>query len=128
VEAFLLVAQIVALLCVSALCIYSIVVLMRVREIFTNVGKDLRDISTRVVPVLENLEFISGRVRTISENIDDQVTMVRDSVGLIKEMADNVVALERKVQQRIEGPVLDSVAFLAAIFKGVRTFMERVRA
>ena len=127
-EIFLLVAQTCALLCLSAVCIYIIVVLMRVRDVLTNVEKDVRDISARTIPVLENLEFITGRVRTITENIDDQVSMVRDSVCLIKEMADDVVALERKVQQRIEGPILDTVALLAAIFKGVRTFVERVRA
>jgi uncharacterized protein YoxC len=128
VESFLVIAQIVALLCLSALCIYLIVVLLRVRDILTTVEKDLKEMTSRALPVLENLEFITARVRSISESIDDQVMIVRESIASVKQIADNVVELERRVQDRIEGPILDTVAFAAAVFKGVRTFIERVRA
>jgi uncharacterized protein YoxC len=121
-------ALIIALLCVSAVCIYLIVVLVRVRDILNTVEKDLKELTARALPVLDNMEFITARVKSITDSIDDQVAIVRDSMGSIREVADNIVALERKVQERIEGPILDSVAFLAAVFKGVRTFVDRVRA
>lgn len=127
-ESILTIATIIASLFLSALCLYLILLIVRVRETLGNVEKDLKEISTRVVPVLDNMEFITARVKSITENIDDQVTMVRDSVGSIREMTDNIVALERKVQERIEGPILETVALVAAIFKGVRSFMDRVRA
>ncbi len=127
-ELFLVIAQILALLCVSALCIYLIVVLSRVKGTLTNVAKDVNEMTTHSLPVLENMEFITSRVRSISENVDDQVAIVRHSLGSIKEVADNVVALERKVQERIEGPILETVAIISAVFKGIRTFVERVRA
>jgi len=128
VELFLVIAQILALLCVSALCIYVIVVLSRVKGTLTNVAKDVNEMTTHSLPVLENMEFITSRVRSISENVDDQVAIVRHSLGSIKEVADNIVALERKVQERIEGPILETVAIISAVFKGIRTFVERVRA
>jgi uncharacterized protein YoxC len=128
VESLLVVAQILALLCLSALCVYLIIVLLRVREILINVEKDLKEMTSRALPVLENVEFITARVKSISENIDDQILIVRESIASVKQVADNVVELERKVQDRIEGPILDTVAFVAAVFKGVRTFMDRVRA
>lgn len=127
-ELFLVIAQILALLCVSALCIYLIVVLSRVKGTLTNVAKDVNEMTTHSLPVLENMEFITSRVRSISENVDDQVAIVRHSLGSIKEVADNIVALERKVQERIEGPILETVAIISAVFKGIRTFVERVRA
>jgi uncharacterized protein YoxC len=127
VEILLVVAQIIALLCVSALCIYLIVVLLRVRTILAGVEKDLKEVTSRALPVLENMEFITSRVKSITENVDDQVVIVKDSIASVKQVADNVVALERKVQERIEGPVLDTVAFLAALFNGVRTFIDRIR-
>jgi uncharacterized protein YoxC len=128
VEVFLVIAQILALLCVSALCIYLIVVLSHVKGALTNFEKDVKEMTSLSLPVLENMEFITSRVRSISENVDDQVIIVRQSLGSIKEIADNVVALERKVQERIEGPILETVAVISAIFKGIRTFVERVRA
>ncbi len=127
-ETFLVIAQILALVCVSALCVYLILVLLRVRDMLTNVEKDLKEVTSRVLPVLDNLEFITTRVKSIVENVDDQVMIIRESMGSVREVAENIVALERKVQERIEGPILDTVAFVAALFKGVRTFVDRVRA
>jgi len=127
-ETLLVVAQILALLCLSALCVYLIIVLLRVRDMLVSVEKDLKEMTSKALPVLDNLEFITGRVKSISENIDDQVMMVRDSISSVKQVAENVVELERKVQDRIEGPILDTVAFVAATIKGFRTFLERVRA
>ena len=127
-QEILIITQVVALLCLSALSIYVIVVLLRVRDILTNVEKDFKEMTTRAIPILENLEFITSRVKGITENIDDQVVSVKESLGTIRQMAMNVVELERKVQERIEGPVLESVAVAAAIVKGVRTFLDRVRS
>jgi hypothetical protein len=67
-------------------------------------------------------------VKSITENVDDQVIVVRESIGSLREVAENIVELERRVQERIEGPILDTVALIAALFKGVRTFVDRVRA
>jgi uncharacterized protein YoxC len=128
VETTLVVAQIIALLCLSALCIYLIVVLLRVKGMLDTVEKDLKEMTSRALPVLENMEFITSRVKSITENVDDQVMIIRESIGSVREVADNLVELERRVQDKIEGPILDTVAFVAALFKGVRTFVERVRA
>ena len=127
-DTLLVIAQILALLCLSALCVYLIIVLLRVRDVLFSVERDLKEMTSKALPVLDNIEFITGRVKSISENIDDQVMMVRDSISSVKQVAENVVELERKVQERIEGPILDTVAFVAATIKGFRTFLERVRA
>jgi uncharacterized protein YoxC len=127
VEPVLVIAQILALLCLSALCIYLIVVLLRVRDTLNNVEKDLKEMTSRAIPILENMEYITARVKSITENIDDQVMVVRESISSVKQIADNIVAMERKVQDRIEGPILDSVAFVASVFNGVRTFFDRLR-
>ena len=127
-DGFLIFAQIIALMCVSALCVYLIVVLLRVREVLTHIDKDLGEMTSRALPILENMEYITSRVKSITENVDDQVMIVRESIGTVKDIAENIAALERKVQEKIEGPILETVAFVAAIFKGFKTFVDRVRA
>jgi len=127
VESVLVTTQILLFLCLSALCIYLIVVLLRVRDLLQHVEKDLKEMTSRALPILENMEYITARVKSITENIDDQVMIVRESISSMKQITDNVVALERKVQDRIEGPILDAVAFVASVFNGVRTFFDRVR-
>lgn len=127
-DTILIVAGTIALLCLAAASIYLILVLVRLRDMLTGIEKDLKEVTTRVLPVLDNMEYVTARLKSITENIDDQVMIVRESIGSVKEIADNIVAIERKVQERIEGPILDSVAFVAALIKGARTFFERVRA
>jgi len=120
--------QIVALACLSALSAYLIVVLVRVREILTSVDKDVKELSSRAIPVFENLEVITDKVKNVTQSVDEQVEAVRHSISSMKEVADNVVEFERRIQERIEEPVLETVSFLAALVKGVRTFLERVRS
>jgi uncharacterized protein YoxC len=126
-QEILVITQIVALLCLSALSIYVIIVLLRVRDILNTIEKDFKEMTTRTIPILDNLEFITARVKVITENIDDQVASVRESINSVKQVAFNVVELERRVQERIEGPILEGVALAAAVVKGVRTFFDRVR-
>lgn len=127
-ETTLIVVQIVALLCLSSLSVYLIVVLVRVREILTSVQSDVRELTSKAVPVFANLEVITDKVKNVAENIDEQASGVRQSIQSLKEIVDNVVDFERRVQDRIEEPVLEAVSFVAAAVKGVRTFIERVRS
>lgn len=124
----LVAAQILALIAISALCVYLITVILRLRDLLGKVESDFKEITARAVPVLDNVEYITNRFRSISDNVDDQVAMIRDSVGSVRDVADNIVALERQVQARFEGPILDTLGFVAAVLKGFRTFAERVRS
>ncbi len=127
-DLLLQVVQLIALLCVSALCIYLILVLLRVRSLLTRAEKDLQELVTRAMPIMDNAEYISARFRSVAENVDDQIMTVRDSIASIKQIAENVVEMEKRVQERIEGPVLDGVSFVAAVLKGARTFVDRMRS
>jgi len=126
-ESVLVIAQILALLCLSALCIYLIVVLIRLRDVLSGFEKDMKELTTRAIPVLDNMEYITGRIRGITDSIDDQLTSVRESLASVRHIAENVMALERRVQERVEGPILEGVAVIAGLFKGVRAMVERFR-
>jgi uncharacterized protein YoxC len=119
--------QIVALACLSALSVYLITVLIRVRGILSEVERDFKELSSKAIPVFENLEVITNKVRSVSESIDEQVEMVKHSIRTVKEVADSIVDFERRVQNRIEEPVLETVSVFAALFRGVRTFVDRIR-
>jgi uncharacterized protein YoxC len=122
-----MVAQVIALLCAAALCVYTIVVLVRVRTTIENLEKEARELSTRTLPVLDNLEAVTARLKSIAESVDEQVSTVRESFASIRQVADNIAEMERRVQERVEGPFLEAVGFIVALVKGVRTFMARVR-
>ena len=124
----LVLMEIVTLAIVSALAVYLIVVLVRVRSILIMVEKDLHELSTRAIPVLENIEVITQKARAITENIDDQVEAFRTAIDGLREMVDNVTEFERRLQERIEEPILDTVGTIAAVIKGCQAFFARLRA
>ena len=127
-ESLLVVMEIVALAAAAALCVYLIIVLVRVRDLLALISRELREIGARAIPVMENLEVITDRVKGITENLDEQVDIVKGAVSAFRGVADSIVQFERRIQERIEEPVLESVGTLAALFKGVRTFVARLRA
>ncbi len=125
---FLLIFEIIALAALSVVCFYLITVLIRLRSILSVIADDVKELSAKAVPVLENLEAITERVKHVAESIDEQVDAVKDSITSMKVIADSIVNFERKVQERIEEPVIETVGTLAAVLKGVRTFVARLRA
>jgi len=120
--------EIVALAAVSVLCIYLVVVLVRVRSILALLEHETKELSARAIPVMENLEVITDRVKTITDDIDEQINVVKTAIHSFKVITENIADFERRVQNRIEEPVMDTVGTFAAIFKGLRTFVARLRA
>jgi uncharacterized protein YoxC len=127
-NSLLILFEIVALAALSVVCIYLISVLVRVRGILTIVEEDIKELSAKAIPVLENLETITEKIKNVTENIDEQVESVKESINAVKRIADNIVSFELKVQDRIEEPVLETIGTIAAVIKGVRMFVARLRA
>ena len=127
-EDALLVARLFALVAAAVACIFLVLSLIRLKSVLSNIEENIKMVTERAMPVLENIDYITERLKNISDNIDDQVMVVRESVGSLREVVDNVVDFERKIQSRIEGPILDTVSTAAAVVKGVKTFVERMRS
>ena len=125
-ETLLQVLQLIVYTSVSVLSITLVVVLVRVRRILEVVEHDVKEISARAVPVLSNLEVITDKVRVITDSVADQVDTLKHSINAFREIADNVLAFERKIQDEIEAPVLDAVETLASVFRGVQSILGRI--
>jgi hypothetical protein len=120
VETVLQVAELAALLSLTALSIYLIVIL-------TGIKRDLAEFVMRAKLVLENLAFITERLKSTAQKIDDHVDIVKSSLNSLKSVADNVLVLEERVQQRIEEPILQVASILGTIVSSVGMFFERFR-
>ncbi|MEX2115624.1 MAG: DUF948 domain-containing protein [Bacteroidota bacterium] len=127
-DTFRSVVELVALISASALCIYLIVVLVRVRELLTDMKKDLGDLSEKALPVLDNLGVITDHLKSVSEKVDDQVGLIRGSLESVRQAADNFVSLEQRLQDSLEEPVMRLSAILGAIVNRVSSFFGGTRA
>lgn len=119
-ETVLQLVQVIALISLTVLCIYLIFMLSRLR-------RDLADFAQRSKPVLENLAFITEKLKSTAEKIDDHVDIVKSSLMSLKNVADNVLLLEARVQQRIEEPIIQVASIIGTIVSSVGIFFERFR-
>ena len=103
-DEFIKIAQATALLSVSALCIYLIVVLVRLNSVLETLQRELSDLSHALKPVLENLVSITNQIRDISTKLSDQVEMVHGMFSSARRIVENVMQFEERVQQRLEEP------------------------
>jgi uncharacterized protein YoxC len=128
VEQILLIAEIAALFSAVALSIYLIVVLVKVREMLGSVQKDFNEISRKAVPVFENLETITSKFKNVAESVDDEVENIKESVKTMRQIADNIVTFERRLQDRVEVPIMEAASFFSAVVRGIKVFTERLRS
>ncbi len=127
-DTFRSIVEVVALLSASALCIYLIVVLIRLRELLTLIQKDLTEIGAKAKPVLENLQVITESLKSVSAKIDGQIGLVRGSLESVKNAADNIVAFEQRIQDSLEEPVLRLSTMIAAFVNRVASYFGGARA
>lgn len=119
-ETVLQIVQVIALLSLTVLCVYLVIVLSSLR-------RDLNEFTQRSKPVLDNLAFITEKLKSTAQKIDDHVDIVRGSLRSFKNVADNVLLLEERVQQQLEEPILQVASIIGTIVSSVGLFFERFR-
>ncbi len=109
------IAEALALLSASALCIYLIVVLVRLNSLLESLQRDFAELAKALKPVLENLTIITERFKSISAKIDDQVRMFHTTFDALRRIVDNVVYFEERIQQRLEEPFVKVTSILSGL-------------
>jgi hypothetical protein len=125
VETFLTIAQITVLVLLSCVAIYAVIVLMRLRDLLGTIDTNLKQVATRAIPTLDNLEAITRKIRMIVDNFDEQIAMLKSSVDTLKSVADNVAAFERRVQDAIESPIMEVMNTIGGVVRGFTSFFNR---
>lgn len=127
-ESLRYIVETVALLSASALCVYLIVVLARLKDVLTLIQKDLAEIGAKAKPVFENLQVITETLKSVSGKIDDQVGLVRGSLESVKNAADNIVAFEQRIQESLEEPVIRLSGMVAAFVNRIASYFGGAKA
>jgi uncharacterized protein YoxC len=106
VETLVEVSKVALLLSASSLCVYLIVVLVRINKLVDVLQRELVDLNKNLKPILENLNTISEKVRQIATKVDDQVNMVHGVFVAFRRISDNVIRFEEQFQKRLEEPLM----------------------
>jgi uncharacterized protein YoxC len=127
-ESVLVLLEIVALTCVSVLSVYLIVTLSKLNVLLGNIERDFRQLTSKALPVFENLEAITAKARSIAENINEEIYFIRESSESLRMMVDDIVDFERRVKAAVEEPIVDAIATFSGFARGLRTFLQFFRS
>ena len=123
-ENYIQIAQIILLLSLAVLAFYLVVVLSKFKDVIISFSKDFNLITSKAIPVLENLEVVTTKVKTITENIDEQLLVLKSSVETIKSITENIASFEKKIQDEIESPVMEVVGLVVGLIKKISGFFR----
>ncbi len=106
---------------------FVIPVLLQIRRAAREVEKLAEATRAQVAPVGHDLTVISQEARGILESIRRQVDTVGESVQTVRDTALRLQQFEEEIQKRIEEPLLEISAMIAAISRGFETFFRVLR-
>lgn len=124
-ETLINIGKVLALFSAAGLCVYLIVVLSRLNGVLTLFQRDFSEITRNLKPILENLNIVSERLKSISAKVDEQVVLFKASLESFKALADNVVNFEARVQESLEEPIIRVTSLLGTFVGRILSFFGR---
>ena len=122
-ETYVQIAEVLALLSVSALCVYLIVTLVKANGLIASIQQDVAEITKNLKPILDNFSTVSENVRSITTKVDDQVLLFKDSFESMKRMVDHLEEFEIRLMQQIEEPVSRVASLIGALIGRIITYV-----
>ncbi len=117
----------IALVAVSIGAIYALTVMVKLKETLESLDTSMKEVAKKSLPVLDNIEVITSKFKHVAETVDDEVINIQQSIRTMRDIAENLVSFERRLQDRVEIPILEAASFFAAIVRGVKIFSEKLR-
>lgn len=122
-ETYVQIAEVLALLSVSALCIYLIVTLVKANSLIAAIQQDVAEITKNLKPILDNFSTVSDKLKSITAKVDDQVLYFRDSFESMKRMVDHLEEFEVRLMRQIEAPVSQVASLIGAVIGRIISYV-----
>jgi hypothetical protein len=128
VETLINIGKVLALFSAAALCAYLIYVLSRLNGMLLLFQRDFSEITRNLKPILENLNTVADKLKSITTKVDEQVILFRASLESFKALADNVVSFENRVQESLEEPIIRVTSLIGAFVGRILSFFGKSQA
>ena len=115
---------IILLLSASALCIFLMFSLKKIIASIKGIQTDLHSLTKQTGPLLESINDVSQKISSVSDSVEEQLSVSKQIVYNIKERVDSLLALQKKIQDEFETPVVEVIKNFSAIRKGIQTFWK----
>ncbi len=115
---------IIAALCFIWVCYTLVQIFRRMEQSLRNVEREVHTMTVRTLPVLENMEAITTKVRSVTDNIDEQMKLVRNTLSAVRRSMEDIIDFKQRIQHQLEAPAMETASFLSGMLKGVKTFFN----
>lgn len=122
-----LITNIIIILLFLGLVILLFGVIKQIKKIsakIENLSKDISDVKPKVTEAIDKINSISDNVNSVVKKVNDNMDILGTVVDRFKDTADSIIDFEKKIQSKIEPPVMDTLNTISAVSVGVKTFMD----
>lgn len=92
-----------------------------------SLNDEFANFKVKVDPLIEDSKQLVRRLNAISEKVEGNIDSVRETVDKMRGVIDEVIDFKKRLQEKIEVPLKDTIAFYASVVKGVKVFFEKLR-
>jgi uncharacterized protein YoxC len=78
--------------------------------------------------ILTNIDEITTNLTHITQSFKTQVEGFQNVVDKIQDVAEDVVQFERSIRNEVGSPIIDTIANITAVLKGIRAFLDTLRS
>jgi len=107
---------------------YLLKILKTATSKFEELTAEVKDVKAKLNPVIEKSGLVADNVNLILSKVKDNIDLLETSVTKINNVVDDVVEFERKVQSKIEPPVMETANTIYALSAGIKTFFDSYKS
>lgn len=119
--------QVLLLASASVLCIALVFYIKRIIKSFEKMQADISRMADEINPMLESIESLTHSVNKITTHAEEQMKSISWIINTVKSQVVDLLEVEKKIRQGIEGPVQSLITNLSAVKKGIATFVQRLK-
>jgi uncharacterized protein YoxC len=130
-ETILLVLAAVLLIALLVLAVVGIRLLLRLDTVTEHATMLLQQsqqvigtLSTQLPPLLERVEELSVKATQTFDETNQKLAVMGDALDQFRQISERINWLERRLQEKIEGPLMDAAKVVAGVTKAIKTFAD----
>jgi ABC-type transporter Mla subunit MlaD len=132
-ENVLLVSGIVGVIALIVVCVFVISAIRRLNDVLLELRETVGESKRMIAEVNRNLPQTFATLNQTGEqlqstlkNVDVQVGQLGQGLEQFKEIGTRINGLEAKLQDKIEGPLMQAAGVVSGISKAITTFVNGV--
>jgi uncharacterized protein YoxC len=119
--------QVLLLASASVLCIALVFYIKRITKSFEKMQADISRMADEIHPMFHSFETLTHSVNKITTYAEEQMHSISWMVESVKSRVVNLLEVEKKIREGIEGPVQSLTTNLNAVKKGIAAFVQRLK-